>query len=374
MPEVSAVVVNYNGDQDIMRCLGDLVAVQPSLAELIVVDNGSSDGSPEAIRDRFPGVDLVELGYNAGPAIARNIGLKRAVSPLVLFVDDDVYLEPDCLQRLLDCRQRETATVVAPRLVLLPEMDQIQADGADIHFTGTMQLRHSRAPVQSVAPTTRPIGAFSTSCVLADRTCLLDVGGFDESFFIYQEDMELALRLRSFGYRIYCDASAVALHDRGTGTPGLSFRDQGHYPRRRAYLTLRNRTRMVLLHYRLWTLLVLSPALMLYEFASLVMVVRKGWLGSWLRSWYWQLSHLPSILKRRHWIQSRRRVEDVQLLQGGLIPLAPGVLGSGLEVRLVQALSAVLDVYWRACRFVLPRGRHALVEPATVKKPASRCQ
>jgi hypothetical protein len=358
---VSAVIINHNGGEQILRCLSALHRQQPALAEVIVVDNGSSDASPAAIRARFPEVQLIELGDNLGPAAARNAGLRRARSAFVLFVDDDVYLAQDCLRRLLERLARGEAVVAAPRLVLLPESDLIQADGGDVHFTGTMTLRHGRARVADVAPATQAIGAFSSSCLLADRERVLEAEGFDEAYFIYQEDMELGLRLRSFGHRLICDAAAVAYHERGAGTPGLSFRDQGAYPRRRAFLTMRNRLRTLLVHYRLRSLVLLAPALVIYEVVALAFAIRRGWLGSWCRAWGWQLAHLRDTLRRRRWVQARRQVDDGLLLVGGPIPLAPGVLSSPLERKAAAGLAHVLDWYWRLIRPLIGGDRSTVV-------------
>jgi GT2 family glycosyltransferase len=347
MEEVSAVVVNHNGGAQILRCLHALEQLQPGPTELLVVDNGSSDGSPAAVRAAFPHVRVLELGRNLGPAAARNAGLRSARAARVLLVDDDVYLAPDCLRRLLERQARPGAAAVVPRLVLLPEADLIQADGGDVHFVGTMTLRNSRQPVGTDGGAPHAIGAFSSSCVLVDRDCVLDAGGFDETYFIYLEDMELGLRLRAFGQHLLCEPAAVAFHERGAGTPGLSFRDQGFYPRRRAFLTMRNRQRTLLLHYRLRSLLLLAPALALYEIAAFGFALRRGWLRPWLRAWLWQIAHARETWQRRRWIQARRQVDDGRLLVAGPLPVAPGLLQSSLEGRAAAGLAWVLERYWR---------------------------
>jgi GT2 family glycosyltransferase len=359
MNTVSGVVVNHNGGEQILRCLRALRTQKPRLSELIAVDNGSTDQSVAAIVAEFPDITVIELGRNLGPAAARNAGLARAASALVLFVDDDVYLAPDCLRVLLDRQIKEQAAAVAPRLVLLPESELIQADGGDVHFVGTMILRNGRTLLAGAEAVARSIGAFSSSCVLVDRERVLEAGAFDEAYFIYLEDMELGLRLRAFGHGLMCEPAAVAYHERGGGTPGLSFRDSGAYPKRRAYFTMRNRLRTVLLHYRLSSIALLAPVLLVYEVAALIFATRRGWLGPWFRAWGWQLAHLRETLRRRRWIQDRRRVEDGRLLMGGPIPLAPGVLRSPFEVRAASTFARILDRYWQWVRPVLARERSA---------------
>jgi GT2 family glycosyltransferase len=350
LSSVSAVVVNHDGGEQVIRCLRHLQAQRPAFDELIVIDSASTDGSPDAIRRAFPEVRVVELEGNLGPAVARNRGLDEARTAFVLLVDDDVYLAPDCARLLMERLLAAGAAVAVPRLLLYPETDLIQLDGGDVHFVGTMVLRNARAQPASVPLGPCWIGAFSTSCVLAERRSVLDAGGVDDSFFIYLEDMELGLRLRSFGYRLVCEPAAVARHDRGAGTPELSYRDSGNYPARRAYLTMRNRLQVIGLHYRARTLLLLAPALALYELATLVFAIRRGWFGNWCAAWRWQITHARDLAGRRRRIQARRRLDDGELLIGGPLPLAEGVLHAAIERRLVGVLGAVLDLYWRGVR------------------------
>lgn len=350
MTGVTAVVVNHDGGEQVLRCLHHLEAQRPPLEDMIVVDSGSTDGSPDAIRKRFPAARVIELEGNLGPSVARNRGLREARTPHVLLVDDDVYLAPDATCLLLERLHTAAAVVAVPRLLLYPETYLIQLDGGEVYFVGTMVLRNARKRAAATHSGACPTGAFSTSCVLADRAALLDAGGVDETFFIYLEDMELGLRLRSFGHRLVLEPAAIAWHDRGTGTPDLSYRDQGTYPRQRAFLTMRNRLQIIFLHYRLRTILVLAPALALYELATVVFALRRGWLGAWSAAWLWQLSHARDLARRRRLIQRRRRLDDGLLLVGGPIPLARGMLRSALEKRAVAILSMALDGYWRMAR------------------------
>ncbi len=128
-PSVSAVVINYNGGDRTIRCLEALSGQTRLPDHIVVVDNGSHDGGPERIRDRFTEVEMIELGENRGLPAARNIGLAAARSDLVLLTDNDIYLEPDCLSRLLVAQAATTPTVVCPRIRLIPERDVVQADG-----------------------------------------------------------------------------------------------------------------------------------------------------------------------------------------------------------------------------------------------------
>lgn len=349
---IGAVMVNHDGGECVIRAIRALLEQSLPPDSIVVADNGSADGSPERIARTFPNVEVIRLRSNIGLPAARNIGLSRCESARVLLLDDDVYLDRHAVRRLVRTAEVYQAAVVCPRIRLLPERTVVQCDGAEAHFIGTMRLRHGYRPVQDVRTVTSDVGGSIGACMLLDRRSVIEAGGFDERYFFYLEDHEFGLRLRGLGHRIVCEPRAVAFHDRGEGTAGLSFRGRGDYPERRAYLTSRHRLRTLLLHYRLRTLVVLAPALVLHDIASLIGMVARGWGGAWWRSHVWQLRNARETLRRRRWIQRRRVRRDRDLLVGGPLPVAPGFLSSRREAVLFAVLETALDVYWKATRWL----------------------
>ena len=354
-PGITAIIVNHNGGTEIVRAVRELDRQDGLVDAILVVDNGSTDQSPEAAQAASPKVEIIQLGENLGPAISRNRGMEAATTPLVLLVDDDVYVAPGCVARLLGHLDDPRVAAVVPRLILYPDNSLIQLDGAETHLVGSMILNNARMEAATTPAEVHPVGAFSTSCVLARREVLLAAGGMDENYFIYLEDQEFGLRLRALGHKLICDARAVAYHDRGEGTPDLSFRDVGEYPRRRAYLTMRNRWQTIFIHYQPRTLVLLAPALLLYELASVAMAARKGWLDLWWEAWTWQWQNRKSLRDRRRFVAGNRRRSEAKSLVGGPLPLAPGLVGPGLEARAVAALTAVISGYGRLVRPLLPK-------------------
>jgi GT2 family glycosyltransferase len=349
-PTVSAVVVSYNGGDRLLNTLQALHDQAVPLSAVIVVDNHSDDGTPRRIRERFPGVQVVDMGANVGLPAARNAGLRRAATDLVLMMDHDVYVDPECVERLVQRHRDDGAAVVCPRVRLVPERDVVQTDGAETHFVGTMVLRHAYRPAADLPTAATPVGACIGACMLLDRTRALAAGGFDEAYFFYFEDHEFGLRMRSLGHDVVCEPAAVVYHDRGAGTPGLAFRGRGAYPARRAYITIRNRVLTLLIHYRLRTLVVLAPTLVLYELASLALAVRQGHGRQWVRAWAWHVANAPAVWRRRRRVQRARTLRDRDLLVGGPLPLAPGLIRSRAVGAAVRLFSGALDAYWRVAR------------------------
>jgi GT2 family glycosyltransferase len=348
---VSAVVVNFNGGSKVLRCLDALQGSEIPFGEVIVVDSASQDGGVDDIRAQYPQARLITLGDNRGPGVARNVGLKEALGELVFLIDHDIYASGECLGHLLMARQHDLVEVIVPRILTLPEMDLIQADGGDAHFVGTIGLRHGWQRLSKVERCRRQrVNACVSGCLLVDRRATLAVGGFDDDYFFYLEDLEFGLRMRSFGCQILWEPDAVVFHDLADGTPSLAYRGHGSYPERRAYLLMRNRLRLLVTHCHLQTLLVLSPALLLYEIVSLIFAATRGQVRQWLRAWMWLVTHAAELSKRRRWIQERRVLDDRYLFTAGALPVARGLLQSSTERWLASKLSWILTSYWSLAR------------------------
>jgi len=349
-PAVGAVVINFNGGDRVLRVVEALVRQRHALAEIIVVDNASDDGSLRSIRERFPAVRLLELASNTGLSNARNVGLSALTSVLALLIDHDIYPDEDCVEVMVRASEDTGAAVVCPRIRLLPERDIIQVEGAEPHFLGTLILRHGYQRLDCTPPIPGYVMGCAGGCMLVRRQEILDAGSFDELFFFYLEDLEFSLRLRALGHRFWCEPAAQVFHEPAGGTPGLSFRGGGHYPARRAYYMMRNRLLIILVHYRLQTLLVLAPVLALYEFAALAAACARRLPFQWFKAWWWQLRHVPLILTRRRRMQERRVVDDRYLLVGGAAPVAPGLLTSPVTRGLHRGFSVVVNGYWSLAR------------------------
>lgn len=344
-PTIGVVITHHDSPDTLRRVLDALRRQEHPLESIVVVDNGSRQPL-DWLESAYPAVTLVTLAENRGLTHARNVGLSHTGSDFVMILDDDVYPAPDCAGRLLTTAVETGATVVCPRIVLHPEDVLIQCDGAAIHFAGMLTLNNRDATLRDSKADRRLCGAFIGACILINRRLLIDVGMFDEDYFFYFEDLELSFRLRKLGHTIWCEPAAVVLHDRGQGTPDLSFRGAGAYPRRRAYFTLRHRWLTILLHYSVRSLIVLAPAFWMYDLAALLECARRRWLVEWIRAGWSLLRDLPRLLRRRKGWQALRRIPDSRILEGGPLPFAPGFAATGFPASAAWALSRMLEIYW----------------------------
>lgn len=350
--KISAVVVCHNSRRTVIGTIRALLKQTLPLQGIQIVINGSTDNDVDLIRGEFPSIEITELPENIGLSRARNLGIQETRSDCVLLIDDDVYLAPDALVFMMDEMLKSKAEVVCPRIVYLPDSQVVQCDGAEIHFTCMLTLSHSGL-VRPTSSSAFATGGFIGACLLFRRAAFDEVGGFDEDYFFYFEDMEWSYRLRSAGYLIRCEPQAIAYHDRGPGTRGLAFRGQGKYPALRAYFVIRHRWLTMLLHYQFRSFMLLAPVLVLYETAQFVESLFRGWFWQWLKAGLWILGNIPRILRRRFRLQRSRKVRDRDVLSGGRMPFAPGFLHGRLAGKLVAFLGAAFDFYWGMVRNLL---------------------
>jgi len=202
-------IPNYNGERRIERALEGLRGQSREVA-VVVVDNGSADGSIELVRTRFPEVELVELGANLGfgPALNRGVAAYSEADPVIL-LNDDAAPEPSFVAALLE--RADAAESVAGVMVQEADSDLIDSAGvvADRTLMGFDHLHGEPVTVAAAAPD--PLGP-TGGAALYRRAAFEAVGGFDERIFLYYEDLDLALRLAGGGARCRLAPEARAVH------------------------------------------------------------------------------------------------------------------------------------------------------------------
>jgi GT2 family glycosyltransferase len=230
---LSIIIVSFNARADLERCLESLRAAPPAVAhEIIVVDNGSTDGSVDAAR-RFPGVRVIEAGANLGFARANNIGIRESTGVNLLLLNSDTVVSSGSIDRLLDELDRDSSVaVVGPRLV--------DGDGrAELSF-GRMigplnELRQKRlarsAAVEQLTRRRQYPDWVSGACLLVRRTDAEAAGGLDERFFMYTEDVDFCAAVRALGRRILFTPDVEVVHLRGRSAASAPAATRDHYRR-----------------------------------------------------------------------------------------------------------------------------------------------
>ncbi|HEV3178863.1 MAG TPA: glycosyltransferase [Steroidobacteraceae bacterium] len=345
---VTLCLINFDGVQCLPQAL-DAAQAHAQFAEILVVDNASTDGSVALLQSRYPHVRIVQLDSNRGPAAARNAALVAARCDLILFQDNDVQLTPGCVGYLLAALQRSPrALLVAPRVLYGHDPDIVQYDSADCHVLGLMITRNANRRAALTADEPASTTSLVTACFLLDRARWHSPTLFDERFGFNYEDHDFGVRACVSGYELLVEPHAQVLH--AGGTPGLSFRPGGTVYAPRVYYLIRNRWYVLTKVFARRTLVVLAPVLLLYEVNQFIGALYKGWRRSWWAAArdYWR--ELPRLLRDRSAVQASRRVGDRSLLKSGPLPLTVAVSSTAAERIAVGALQAIVNVYWRMVR------------------------
>jgi N-acetylglucosaminyl-diphospho-decaprenol L-rhamnosyltransferase len=234
---VGAVVVNFNAGDHLVACVRSLRAA--GVADVVVVDNASTDGSPAALALVDPDVRLVMTGANLGYGGGVNRGaaqLRADEHDYLLVLNADVVVEPDAPAALAAALDRDSGVgLVGPRIAetdgtLYPSARTFPrlADAVGHAFVGlvTTDNRYSRRYLMTEwdHATARDVDWISGSCFLARRDAFDAVGGFDEVFFMYLEDVDLCRRIGQAGWRVRYEPDAGVVHVGGVSTAQTPYR------------------------------------------------------------------------------------------------------------------------------------------------------
>ena len=275
---IDVVVPVHDNYQLTDRCLAHLAA-QTVAHEVIVVDDGSSDGTPERLHREWPAARVLELGTNQGYTRAVNRGVEAGSGEYVVLLNNDVELEPEALERMLaPLREDEWVGSVAS-VMLAPDGDAIDSVGvsADVTLAGFARLQGS--PRQSAGSPTPVLAGPEGTAGAYRRSAWEGVGGLDERIEAYMEILDLALRLRSAGWASVVAREAVGVHlgsrsygRRSGAQRRLAGFSRGYLLRRYGVLRRRSGARAVLTE----AIVVLGDALLCRDLQALA-GRREGW-------------------------------------------------------------------------------------------------
>jgi N-acetylglucosaminyl-diphospho-decaprenol L-rhamnosyltransferase len=230
-PAVDAVIVSYNSAHTLLAAVRPLLAIP--YVTVTVVDNASGDRSLEVLH----GLPLrsIAAGRNGGFGFGCNIGLAAGAAPYVLFINPDARIERADLERLVTVLEAEPETaIVGPRLLdgdgaLIPNLRREQrASSLWAQALFLHRLLPAAAWANEIDRSARAHGRpgypewISGACMLARRDVLERIGGFDEDFFLYSEDMDLCARIRGAGGRVRYEPGATVRHEEGQSAPRTS--------------------------------------------------------------------------------------------------------------------------------------------------------
>lgn len=304
---ITVVVVNYNGADCLPACLAALARQTFSRFEAIVVDNASSDGSAQ--EDLLPDerFRLVRLSENTGFAAANNLGARLGQGRWLVTLNPDAYPRPEWLAGLLAGAARHPdAAMFASTQLVAADPDKIDGAG-DVYSLWGLAWRGAQGWPAGSRPAEGECFGPCAAAAMYHRRRFLDLGGFDEDFFCYFEDVDLAFRMRLAGERCVYLPEAVVLHTGGGVSPGGSDFTIEHCARNRVWTYLKNMPT---------ALLALSLPLHLAALGALLAgAAARGTMGPELRGLGRSMQSLGRVWSQRSRVQSSRRVSARDLVR-----------------------------------------------------------
>ena len=295
---LSVIVVCWNGLRHLPDCLAALLPQLPGEAEVVLVDNGSTDGTATWARDTHPAIRLVELPHNLGFAGGVNAGLRAARGQLLLLLNDDAFAEPGFVAALLDVMARQPEIGAASAVLLFAHRPELVASaGIRMRRDGLALDLWAGQPAASLPAEPAPIMGPSGGAAIYRRALLEDVGLLEPGFFNYLEDVDLAWRALLRGWRSVVVPGARARHVySATSGQGSPFKQR---------LLGRNRLRTIARCLPAELLPSCLPAILAYDLLAIgyAAVARQpAMIAGRLAA----LRDLPALLRERRAIQSRR--------------------------------------------------------------------
>jgi N-acetylglucosaminyl-diphospho-decaprenol L-rhamnosyltransferase len=230
----AAVVVNYNAGDHLIDCVRSLRAA--GVDRIVVVDNASVDGSPGVLRAADPGVEVVDAGGNLGFGRGVNRGAARVDAPLLLVLNPDTVIEPGSVKALATALDADPSLgIVGPRIeepdgTLYPSARSFPAmrDAIGHAFLGPVMPRNRFTRRYRMLDADRTVATrvdwVSGACMLVRRPCFDQLGGFDEDYFMYGEDVDLCWRAWKAGWAVGYEPSGRVVHVQGVSTDRHPYR------------------------------------------------------------------------------------------------------------------------------------------------------
>lgn len=337
MKRVSVIIVNWNGKDATLDCIESLLRQDYPELEIIVSDNGSTDGSLEIFRKDYPQVRLVENGENLGFGSAVNKGIEIAKGDYFLFLNNDLVLKEDAVATLAKALNEDRSVgAVIPKILYVERPDTLNSFGVLVHFTGMCYPKLINCKDSS------DLKPLETACggIFMFRKIVFEcVGGFDSNLFLYHEDHDLSWRIRLGGWVLRVIPQAIIFHH-------YQF-DKGIF---KFYSSEKNRLFLLLKNLEWKTLFLIFPALILVEIAQVVHSLLNGWFKLKLKSYIELVGLFPIIFRKRRILQKSRKISDAEIVR-----LYEGDLRvSGVKSLLLEKLlSPILSFYWRFIRLLI---------------------
>lgn len=337
---VTVAVINFNGEKILQETLSSIKRLNYPDFNTILIDDASTDRSIEIVERDFPDVRIIKMDVNTGrPNKLRNIGIRESLNRMVFLTDNDVVFDPECLGRLVGTFKSLTdVAICTPRLLYYDQPERINIASSSLHYIGT-SISTKRGTLVKDVKMDGPEPTIGGGIMLIDKEKAISIGMIDEDFPMgWGEDGEVYMRMRLAGFRTLYVSQALGYHR------SKEWREERYH---RAFGQVRNRWVILLTQYGIRTLILITPALIVYEIFLLLFMSLKGIPHLYFKGNIDVIKNLGRILKKRKAIQATRKVPDKELLTSGDMYVSPSLIQNPLLKIGVKLLNGFFNGYWK---------------------------
>lgn len=316
IPLVSVIVVNYNDRNYLQLCLGSILNSDYPNFEVILVDDSSTDGSVDFVSQNYPSVKIIENKENIGPAAARNIGAKESCGEYLAFLDSDTEVDPNWLREAINAMELDLTIGAAQcKLLLIDQRNKFDYAGDYLSQYGFLVQRVNFEGVDN-GQLDEVVELFSAKSagMIVRRDVLLNIGGFDEDYFIYVEETDLCWRIWLNNYRVVFTPMSIVYHAFGRKSKFTATR----YLFLIRYHGTKNYITTMIKNFGTWNLLKVLPLHVSFWIGIIVCLILRRRLveaSCVTKGVLYNLTHFRCIWIKRKVIQSLvRKVPDSYIM------------------------------------------------------------
>jgi len=335
---VSIIILNYNGNEFLENCIESIFRETKQKFELIIVDNNSPDKSGEKFSKKYESCKFILNKKNVGVSEGLNIGIRNANGEHIILLNNDLIVAPKWLDYLFEAYKKNGNGLYQPKFLKMKNKKIIDSAGNLINIFGFGYSREKGKEDNLQYNSIEEIGFAAGTCLFCSKEIFDNVGLFDEKFFAYNEDLDLAWRARLLNYRSYYVPKSIVFHHGSA---------QWKWSGEKFYLLERNRWIVLLSNYNTKTIIKLLPSLIIIELVLLIFFTKKKMLIKKLKSYGGIIKLLNHIKKRKKGIQKIRVVDEKEILD-----LFSCTIETPLEVSETEGIDKFNKLLKLLCSFI----------------------
>lgn len=303
MIETSVILLTYNGEKYLNKCIESLRKQTYKDFEIIMVDNLSKDESVELVRKKFPEVRIIENNRNLGYARGNNEGVEHAKGNFVVLLNQDTFADKNYLKELVGTIKSDNKIgTCQPKVLIMEQEDKINSVELTTNFLGFSWCGSYLSSSENFKET-KEICFSSGAASIYRKDLYTKVGGLDEDYFTYHEDTDFGWKARLLGYKAYLNPNSIIYHDYSFGrNPGKIYHEE------------KNRLMTILKNYEKRTLFLLFPMIIFSEGGIIAYSLISGFFKEKIKGYLYLMKNKNLILSKREFIQKKRKVRDRDII------------------------------------------------------------